>query len=425
MVRIAELMRRLARTNDAAFSVALFLHGIKRRPSRRDTTLPITWLDEADATEKGILRRGRDSVSHGPMRAQSNEQRLENVRLPDLHYRRFNNARISAASSSIVLEEARVLIERVPGSDGREFDYCGGHLRMHGHRRAAVKMREPDRLARGIFVAGNGSFNYYHWLVELFPKLELLSGLPEPYRDWPLLMSEDAREISSFDESIQLSGVSADVIYLDRKRSYLVDELVYLDTPNNMPFNLTVGTRFRASSFFTDRESVDFVRRTLLGEASAGKTAARRIFLGRRNERRPYNEKQVASCLDQFGFETVYMEELSLQEQARTVSEAEWIVGPTGAAWTNLIFASSGARCLCWMPEEYGDFSSFSNIAAIVGAQLHYLTYRTGARTTAELYQSSYSVDVTEIERFLKEPGGARLTRDPWPSNLDSRSGAP
>ena len=82
-------------------------------------------------------------------------------------------------------------------------------------------------------------------------------------------------------------------------------------------------------------------------------------------------------------------------------------MGPTGAAWTNLIFCKTGTKCLCWMAEEFGDFSAFSTIAEIVGADMQYISYKTGARSTDELYGRDYSVDVSKIEYWLQRQGCA------------------
>ncbi len=95
------------------------------------------------------------------------------------------------------------------------------------------------------------------------------------------------------------------------------------------------------------------------------------------------------------------MEELSLKEQILLISNAEMIAGPTGAAWTNLIFCREGTKCLCWMADGYGEFSAFSNLARIVGADLRYVIHRTGAKSTGELYYSSYHLDGQEIQKAL------------------------
>ena len=97
----------------------------------------------------------------------------------------------------------------------------------------------------------------------------------------------------------------------------------------------------------------------------------------------------------------MFMEELSLKNQIELVSNAEVIAGPTGAAWTNLIFCRERTKCLCWMSDGYGDFSAFSNLAKIVGADLRYITYKKEAKSTEELNSLNYHIDVNEIRKGL------------------------
>ena len=95
------------------------------------------------------------------------------------------------------------------------------------------------------------------------------------------------------------------------------------------------------------------------------------------------------------------MEDLSVEKQVNLMNHAEWIVGPTGAAWANLIFCQAGVKCLCWMAKEYGEFSVFSTIAGLVGAELRYITYDAGVSSASELYESDYSIDTKLVEADL------------------------
>ena len=100
------------------------------------------------------------------------------------------------------------------------------------------------------------------------------------------------------------------------------------------------------------------------------------------------------------------MEDLSLREQISLIANTEMIAGPTGAAWTNLIFCRKGTKCLCWIAEGYGEFSAFSNLAKIVGTNMHYVTFKTNAKSIGELYSADYFIDPQrmkqELEKFLK-----------------------
>ena len=120
---------------------------------------------------------------------------------------------------------------------------------------------------------------------------------------------------------------------------------------------------------------------------------------------RNYNQDEVFNYLSVFGFTKIFLEDLSFLEQVRTIYHADLIVGPTGAAWTNLIFCRSGARGLCWMADESGDFSAFSSIAGMVGVDLIYITYKSDVRSTRELYSKDYYIDLSMIENGLSVLG--------------------
>ena len=79
------------------------------------------------------------------------------------------------------------------------------------------------------------------------------------------------------------------------------------------------------------------------------------------------------------------------------------LAGPTGAAWTNLLFVERGTRCICWMAEEQRGFAGYSNLAHAVGAELRYLTYATGVRDSERLYFIDYRLDPAGVERELNE----------------------
>ena len=300
-------------------------------------------------------------------------------------------------SSSVILNDKQVIIDRVMGPDQKIYNFSAGHILMHEENTAVVRLlRKSENIQRGIFLGGNGSFNYYHWIVELLPKLEFLTKLPERYQKYPLLVSEDAVGIPSFKETLDLLRGRHEIVVLKRDSSYVVDELVYINSPNTLPFNLFGNTKFNCSYVAIDSMSIDYLRKAALEKYKATATHQnhrKKIFLCRKSGRRNYNENEVFSYLAEFGFVKVFMEDLSFPDQVRTIYHADYIIGPTGAAWTNIIFCRPGAKGLCWMAEEYGDFSAYSSIAGIIGVDLRYFTYKAAVRSAGELYSKNYHVD--------------------------------
>ena len=357
------------------------------------------WLDLNRAAVKETLAPERAGRSYGPMI--NGAQRVADVRLPAVNLYEFSHAVVSAASSSVIVD-GKLIIERVEGVDPRRCNYAEGQIFLHGRRSAFLLERATQRLDAGIFLAGNVSRNYYHWMIEILPKLQFLPQVDARYPRLPLLVSEGVVQIGSLRESLAMIARDRPVIVLEDGVLYEVARLVYINAPNKCPINLRPGYELRTSDFFFREDSIAFLRDRLGAHAGrAGGSSGKRVFFGRKGERRRYNEEEVYAAFAREGFVRVLMEELSLRDQIELMSGAEMVAGPTGAAWTNIIFCREGTRCLCWMAEESREFSAYSNLAKIVGADLRYVTYPTGARSTRELYSMDYRVDAGAIQREL------------------------
>jgi len=363
------------------------------RPAR----VALEWLDEAACDVKATAQPGSEGRSYGPTIA--GRQRVERMQFPGLARYEFRDARVSAASSSILLP-GRLIVERVPGVDASRCNFAAGQLIAHGLRTAIVAGGPEQHIESGVFLGGNGAFNYYHWLVELLPKLQFAEDDGRP-----LLVSDDVDRISTFRDALMRVAGGREIVFLRQDLTYRVGRLTYVESPSICPFNLRSGEVFRVRDFVMRASSVQFLRSRLLGSGRPHGSSRRRLFLARKSLRRDYNQDEIFAICERFGFDKIYMEDMSLQEQIEAVRSADLIAGPTGAAWTNLLFVEPGTRCLCWMAEEQREFAAYSNLAHAVGAELRYLTYATGVRDSERLYFMNYRLDPADVERALEDLG--------------------
>jgi len=111
--------------------------------------LPLVWMDEA-TPEKGLLRHGSMGVTYRPHYI-GLVQSTECVRLPDIHYYVFERARVSVTSSSVILNDKQVIIDRAIGPDQSKYDYAGGHIVAHGGDTAVVRLGKPENIEKGIY----------------------------------------------------------------------------------------------------------------------------------------------------------------------------------------------------------------------------------------------------------------------------------
>jgi hypothetical protein len=83
-------------------------------------------------------------------------------------------------------------------------------------------------------------------------------------------------------------------------------------------------------------------------------TPARRIYLSRASVRKRHilNEPALLETLAPHRFEVIEAERLPHRDQIALFGSAELIVGPSGAAFTNLVFASPGAKVIEICPPD-------------------------------------------------------------------------
>jgi capsular polysaccharide biosynthesis protein len=278
-----------------------------------------------------------------------------------------------------------------------------GHLIWHGQRVALVEKCPQEDVERGLFLAGLGYFNYYHWMIELLPKLYFLRALEPAIQDYPILLGEEFMRFPQFREALDYWLPNAQTKILKDAHSYRVHDLYHINAPANLPFNLRAGDRLRISDFLISGEDIRHWRQLALPTSSHHSHKMSRIFLLRDLDRRSYNQEEAQKAFEARGFVGVYPERLSLHEQVDLFSSASFIVGPSGAAWTNLIFCRSGTRALCWMAGLTPNFAAYSNLASKCGVTLRYVIHKTVARTTGELYSAPYSIDPDVLIRTFEE----------------------
>ena len=137
----------------------------------------------------------------------------------------------------------------------------------------------------------------------------------------------------------------------------------------------------------------------------------RRIYIKRSlpSGRCVANEDDVLKTLDRFGFQVVTLEGMSFRDQMVLFRDADFIIGPHGAGFTNLVFSRKGAVVLELLhehsPEEQYNF--FSIISSLVGCKHMFMVCNS---TSHPLYalniQFNMHVDCnllsSVVERFIR-----------------------
>lgn len=235
-----------------------------------------------------------------------------------------------------VLEAEGLYVAGQPGwvftPDGR---FLSGHSWYGQH---ADEIREPVvvsevRRLRGrtlTLLTDWSGINYAHFLNEGLGRLAMLEDVEDSLAaaDQILVAAPDA--ISR--DLCRRMGVPSDRI-LEPRRG-LVFKTEHLLAPS-FP-----GIRRRYPAWVPE-----FLRARL---GVAGRRGKRRVYLKRKGIRNIMNESELIPVLDRFGIEMV--DSAMQPDPVAYFSDVEFVTGPHGAGYANLVFVPSGAKVLELLP---------------------------------------------------------------------------
>ncbi|UYP67453.1 glycosyltransferase family 61 protein [Thalassobacter stenotrophicus] len=256
------------------------------------------------------------------------------------------------------------------------------------------KVAKEVYLKKGVCFITPGAANWYHWLIEILPTIMLMQNLPTDYDDYPLLVPEEILSGSTFRETLDLFIGTRPVIALDRDTTYHVGEMVVIPLPASGPFNMH-DHQWPVPQDYVNNIGVmqQFRTQTLesLGVTYDG-NGPKRLFLARAPGARSYNQDDILEVARAKGFEIMHPERLSFREQVQIMHNADFVAGPTGAAWANSVFMRPGTQSLIWALKEYDCACFFANLGHVAGCQTTYCFVEadTPIKNTSEALSASY-----------------------------------
>lgn len=280
----------------------------------------------------------------------------------------------------------------------------GGSLGFYNDRHAFCTTRQTQRLEDAIFLGGDGSYNWYHFIVECMTKAFMIRFLPNEFQDFPLIVPDEVNRINAFKEVLAALLPGRRLIVTGHESVTFVERLVVFGDASIGPFNLYPGIWPVLSDYGHNEALISaFVNelRRLFAPPDTRCELRRRLFIVRSGTRRNYNQAELIKIAARHGFEPFSPENLSLREQANVYADASHLIGASGAAFVNILFSTRPIRSLSWLLPEYRDFSSYSMLAHLLGHDLRFLMASTDCgrvRSTNEASKYSQSVCPSEFE---------------------------
>jgi len=291
---------------------------------------------------------------------------------------RIRHGRVLDHYAAVITEDDTLLFDLSP--------YYGVHRASQHPVFLRVRPPEVRNVAGSVAVLNTrGTDNYYHWLTDVLPRLELLrraGAEPDAY-----LVNRRTRFQCDMLDHL---GISADRC-LDHPH-LRADELIVPSLPD------------------TNLKTPPFVVPWLRSQFLPGDIGAphRRLYVGRgqkKHTRRLENEAELLDALEPFGFEAVDPGAMAPAEQVRCFAEAECVVGVHGAGLTNLAFAPPGAGVVELFAPDYVNECFWALATTVDGLRYRYLV-GDGTPSRARRKRgvaSDVTVDPRQVVRLLAE----------------------
>jgi len=259
-----------------------------------------------------------------------------------------------------------------------------------------LSFARPMRADRLTWLCRRNSRNYFHWTIEVLPKLCILE-----FMDWkePIVIDRHFLEKAWVREALELFP-DLNFFFLPRYKEIRVQTLFLVDE-GDFASRAARRTVSPQNAMVLKR-----MREFLLSSLKAKPTDRRvkRVHISRQKDSRKIaNIREVRNVLDRFGFEEVYLQDLSLRDQLFLMSNAEVVFAPHGAGLTNTIFMQEGAKVLevkhaRKYPQDFG----FQGLSRSVGVS-HDILESEGAVGRND----DFHIDPAELEKKLAEIIGA------------------
>lgn len=354
---------------------------------------------------KVIFRGKEDTIYSENQVNMAYENILRNGEQFDISVVMLKGASCFAYSDIILLDSGHYYCETKDNPIiGRASDCSDGYV-LRLDKKCFYEVKVPSKtqgLQKGIFLSGLFSWNYYHFTYQIITKLQWTEKIPF---DVPLLVDRKAKDIPSFASLLEICNTQhRPVIVLEENVRYIVEDLFLISAPTVLLPNYKIGVAPPVVACLYQPSTLRYLRERIVPFGKYSPSYPKRIFLGRKyvtSGRRPFNEKECIACAKEFGFEVVYPELMSFEQQVGLFHNAECIIGGSGAAFTNLVYCNENIKVVVFS-KYHSNLAIWQTIVEFVGGKMCFLEENEGL-AQPQLLHAPFHVDVQKLKAILNE----------------------
>ena len=321
--------------------------------------------------------------------------------LPATYLAEIQNAQIFTGTDLIISDD-RVLYDEIARDEVSTDAIMSNNIAELSKEEVTIKI--PDGklkiIETGIHMVKDYSTNYFHWVVEALPRLSLVSDLDN---NIPLLVDSHL-PFQCYEALDILNAGKRKIIKLDTDKSYIVKRLFYPSALSEFHDNYN-EPMFDKDCVYSP-EAIGFVRNQVLSKFEKPvSNKKRRIFISRKNSdyRQLLNSEEVEQILLDRGFEVVFPENLSFAAQVRIFSQAEIVVGQSGAGMTNMIFVPKECKVLMLLSDlPMNNLHIFNALALVNNIKLEFILGKYVVSRLNRKIHSDFYINIKDLIEYLE-----------------------
>lgn len=324
--------------------------------------------------------------------------------LPDMNLYCFSGVAVSRGSDLILDLNRRIAIDDyIATKNDDNKTYEDDVTKCQWRNIAIVRLgRKKKALRAGIMINGQYSYNYYHNMYEnlilLLPLREVNDAIPT---EASVIIDSDIIKYTSLKRAYDIlsDGLKRNAVVIEKGDLFVVEQLYYISDVNYIVPSHSDYLKGNEKEYIFDKEFTFGMRNELLRFKSRNEFP-KRIFITRKNtSHRHFNEDELFAVLEPYGFEKVAPENYSMEAQMKMFNDAEWIIGGSGAAFTNLMFCSEGSNIVCVKRNTEYEPPVFIAPVCFAKASMRYFMTKNG--DSVRKAHSSFTIDVDEFREFV------------------------
>jgi hypothetical protein len=231
--------------------------------------------------------------------------------------------------------------------------------------------------------------NYAHWITEILPTIAAFCKNPL-YKKIPLIINHGLHK--NILHSLNLIAGSREIILLRQNEKIYVKNLYAVSVAGYASFEPRKINIPLSSSGLYHYEALNYVRKILKTKMDSNKKWPKKIYLKRSSGyRNLVNSKEIEALLKKQGFEVHDFRNLSLKDQIGLFSNADIIMGPSGAHFANIIFCNKKTDVYILISDFKGTiYKYWPNISSLFGIQIKYIIGHAGIAKSANVHSDFY-----------------------------------